>query len=109
CSGLAFSLTAPPPVFPLFPYATLFRSRFAAFAALGDPRELGHRQRLAARSRVPPGVAQDPLGRVGPAGPAGERRPQRLAPLCERSEEHTSELQSLTNIVCRLLLEKKTP
>src|SRR5438093_1606760 len=30
-----------------------------------------------------------------------------FAPLAERSEEHTSELQSLTNLVCRLLLEKK--
>src|SRR5438093_9177183 len=33
--------------------------------------------------------------------------PQRSAQPCWRSEEHTSELQSLTNIVCRLLLEKK--
>src|SRR5438046_3878828 len=30
-----------------------------------------------------------------------------LAPIANRSEEHTSELQSLTNLVCRLLLEKK--
>src|SRR5438046_10654190 len=35
-----------------------------------------------------------------------ERR-HRAAPLPQRSEEHTSELQSLTNLVCRLLLEKK--
>src|SRR5438093_4650844 len=33
--------------------------------------------------------------------------PQGLAHGCRRSEEHTSELQSLTNLVCRLLLEKK--
>src|ERR1019366_10218870 len=33
---------------------------------------------------------------------------QRPAPIPLRSEEHTSELQSLTNLVCRLLLEKKT-
>src|SRR2546425_3806090 len=36
-------------------------------------------------------------------GPPGGRDPQR----CERSEEHTSELQSLAYLVCRLLLEKK--
>src|SRR5258706_16429948 len=41
--------------------------------------------------------------------PAHERRSHRLAVLVghHRSEEHTSELQSLTNLVCRLLLEKK--
>src|SRR5437016_6927484 len=42
----------------------------------------------------------DPL--VWPAAPAGSLPPARL-----RSEEHTSELQSLTNLVCRLPLEKK--
>src|SRR5215213_6395250 len=35
------------------------------------------------------------------------RAPRRSAPSGSRSEEHTSELQSLTNLVCRLLLEKK--
>src|SRR5437016_8679602 len=37
----------------------------------------------------------------------GFRRCTRLGPTLRRSEEHTSELQSLTNLVCRLLLEKK--
>src|SRR5690606_42014105 len=35
-------------------------------------------------------------------------RPRRAGPWCARSEEHTSELQSRENLVCRLLLEKKT-
>src|SRR5438046_6056942 len=41
--------------------------------------------------------------------PGNRRRRVRIGPrhLIERSEEHTSELQSLTNLVCRLLLEKK--
>src|SRR5258706_7759241 len=39
-------------------------------------------------------------------GPRSARRSKRL-PEASRSEEHTSELQSLTNLVCRLLLEKK--
>src|SRR5258706_5633620 len=46
-------------------------------------------------------VGAEVLGR----GPAD--RHDRAAPLAQRSEEHTSELQSLTNLVCRLLLEKK--
>src|SRR4051812_49793368 len=71
-----------PPKSTLFPYTTLFRSRRAG-AALPD-RKPG-RQRAALR-------------------PAGDRGDGRGAP---RSEEHTSELQSHVNIVCRLLLEKK--
>src|SRR2546427_2494721 len=43
--------------------------------------------------------------RAGEIGPAGERRPP--GPQEPRSEEHTSELQSQSNLVCRLLLEKK--
>src|SRR2546423_10863014 len=68
-----------PPRSTLFPYTTLFRSRRRA----PNPR-----WRLRARR---------------------ERRLQRLAHAChrERSEEHTSELQSLAYLVCRLLLEKK--
>src|SRR5205085_11505584 len=45
-------------------------------------------------------------GRRGRARPAGGRRLRR-APVRPRSEEHTSELQSQSNLVCRLLLEKK--
>src|SRR5258706_5823302 len=72
-----------PPRSTLFPYTTLFRS---------------------ARSRGSP--AQE---RRAPASCAGKFRPDavRLAHSVGRSEEHTSELQSLTNLVCRLLLEKK--
>src|SRR5258706_1391308 len=68
-----------PPRSTLFPYTTLFRSR-------GDhaPRR---RERLHHGDR--------------------ERLGGSLAALTTRSEEHTSELQSLTHIVCRLLLEKK--
>src|SRR2546430_8394376 len=67
-----------PPRSTLFPYTTLFRSNNA-------PSEGG---RIAASLGVP---------KVAP--------PPRTAE--ERSEEHTSELQSQSNIVCRLLLEKK--
>src|SRR2546430_5126759 len=74
-----FLMIRRPPRSTLFPYTTLFRSH-------------------------------DPLGR--PGAPHHDRGPPQL---CEiervqrlvRSEEHTSELQSQSNLVCRLLLEKK--
>src|SRR5437667_8169716 len=81
-----------PPRSTLFPYTTLFRSE--------------------ARHRIPPGETAD--DRRGPgAGDErdarfheGDRGTARLAHLL-RSEEHTSELQSHHDLVCRLLLEKK--
>src|SRR5256885_8541467 len=68
-----------PPRSTLFPYTTLFRSR--AFDHLGDD-----------------------LGRLAGFGSLGGSNG---AFLFDRSEEHTSELQSPCNLVCRLLLEKK--
>src|SRR5256885_10542297 len=77
-----------PPRSTLFPYTTLFRS--------------GVQDR---RRRVRgPDAAHGRGGRPG-CGPAAPRERPRDA--AKRSEEHTSELQSPCNIVCRLLLEKK--
>src|SRR2546430_12936931 len=73
-----------PPRSTLFPYTTLFRS-----------------SRLLSRS--PPG----PLSLLHPLVPPPPLRPSRPASRLMRSEEHTSELQSQSNLVCRLLLEKK--
>src|SRR5688500_19071466 len=73
-----------PPRSTLFPYTTLFRSWAAALA--------GPRPRSTRRGRASPPAL----------------RPDRRARLASsRSEEHTSELQSPCNLVCRLLLEKK--
>src|SRR5256885_4621746 len=69
-----------PPRSTLFPYTTLFRS--------------------GSRGRGVADVVR--AGRRRPPPPAAQRRPSRA-----RSEEHTSELQSPCNLVCRLLLEKK--
>src|SRR2546426_5393610 len=84
-----------PPRSTLFPYTTLFRS--AAQAAGGSTadgdRAHGDRER-GDRS------ASTPTGRGPRAGAVG-------ATAAGRSEEHTSELQSPCNLVCRLLLEKK--
>src|SRR5258705_3134848 len=86
-----------PPRSTLFPYTTLFRSRvrdvrLAALAILARVR--------GARDRVGLLDALDVLGLEVP-----EDRGQLFRP--GRSEEHTSELQSLRHLVCRLLLEKK--
>src|SRR2546430_12285313 len=83
-----------PPRSTLFPYTTLFRSLFEFVTHQcwqTDQSVMAHRLRLIER--------HDLAARVG-------RIP---APVCVlgRSEEHTSELQSQSNIVCRLLLEKK--
>src|SRR5258705_10258716 len=77
-----------PPRSTLFPYTTLFRSHVAA-----------RRDRLAA------GGANDLDGGAQPVGAPSRAHDARA--LAARSEEHTSELQSLRHLVCRLLLEKK--
>src|SRR2546425_6987150 len=72
-----------PPRSPLFPYTTLFRSR-KVYVNLQDENVLA----------VIDPATDTVVGRYPVEG-------------CQRSEEHTSELQSLAYLVCRLLLEKK--
>src|SRR5260370_29017986 len=74
-----FLMIRRPPRSTLFPYTTLFRSRPCTGGAL--------RTQHGRRGQRHPGVARRRGG--------------------DRSEEHTSELQSHLNLVCRLLLEKK--
>src|SRR5438093_8329021 len=71
-----------PPRSTLFPYTTLFRSRGSRFTVRRTSTRGSSRSRSSAT-------------------------PKRASDFASRSEEHTSELQSLTNLVCRLLLEKK--
>src|SRR2546428_8151556 len=88
-----------PPRSTLFPYTTLFRS--VGRRARSQPPSSWRRSRpppRAARGRVAP--------RARPPTTDGERRPRSDIPPA-RSEEHTSELQSRSDLVCRLLLEKK--
>src|SRR5436190_15440165 len=80
-------LMRPPPPSPLFPYTTLFRSPC-------PPRRLDHPSGHAGTVRAPDSVPGSTARR------RGNPRPW-------RSEEHTSELQSHSDLVCRLLLEKK--
>src|SRR5438309_5940245 len=90
CASIFFSMLRRQPISTLFPYTTLFRSR------MGLEREHAARQAALAR-------------------PAEEALQHRLVSAMDaveiadgqRSEEHTSELQSQFHLVCRLLLEKK--
>src|SRR5256885_2685708 len=87
-----------PPRSTLFPYTTLFRSRQAGGG--GGQGVLRLLAAVAVHGPEQPAVGGDPqAARVG----AGSRGTHARA----RSEEHTSELQSPCNLVCRLLLEKK--
>src|SRR2546427_3753912 len=91
-----------PPRSTLFPYTTLFRSR--AFRRLEAPRAL--RQDDGGPDRGPRrGVPR--ARRLVARDDALRRADPRAAHRRARSEEHTSELQSQSNLVCRLLLEKK--
>src|SRR5260370_23052440 len=86
-----------PPRSTLFPYTTLFRSRSLQIDVRMDGAAIAHTADVA--SRVDLLVRQDlPAFTIGPA---------QFAMTSHRSEEHTSELQSHLNLVCRLLLEKK--
>src|SRR2546427_3117052 len=86
-----------PPRSTLFPYTTLFRSPGGASARADDRH--GVRAQDGAAAQHGCGVAR--AGACGDPGADARRRARR------RSEEHTSELQSQSNLVCRLLLEKK--
>src|SRR3712207_7573313 len=93
-----FLMIRRPPRSTLFPYTTLFRSwcyvapNQAEFRVSPDARKRGNQ-----------------VGRT--SGPGASRRIRGVAQVLrepDRSEEHTSELQSRQYLVCRLLLEKKT-
>src|SRR2546427_11903695 len=78
-----FLMIRRPPRSTLFPYTTLFRSGRSA----GISGQITALSVLSVRFRFPSGIEHDIV--------------------FKRSEEHTSELQSQSNLVCRLLLEKK--
>src|SRR3712207_6947742 len=85
-----------PPRSPLFPYTTLFRSTAGLLEAILEAA----------------GLAEQWDERDVRPLPSSAIRPYRLpgsVAAGQRSEEHTSELQSRQHLVCRLLLEKKNP
>src|SRR2546426_6913705 len=86
-----------PPRSTLFPYTTLFRSSRRSQAA-GNDRALD--PRISSGLKLDVGLAND-------VHDLRRRTGEKVLGRRMRSEEHTSELQSPCNLVCRLLLEKK--
>src|SRR5205807_3921843 len=102
-----FSLLSCPLVSTLFPYTTLFRSGTMRVTCCAPAR--GENR---GRSASEPGIEFFPSTRGRKAARNWERKTmatvtKRLGVAVLRWEEHTSELQSPCNLVCRLLLEKK--
>src|SRR3712207_7358555 len=85
-----FLMIRRPPRSTLFPYTTLFRSTCARGTRSRKIGSRGTGLRTASSEGLP-----------------GEKGPPTPGPARQRSEEHTSELQSRQYLVCRLLLEKK--
>src|SRR5205823_13380706 len=99
----------PPPISTLFPYTTLFRSVVQRIRQVGVDR-------VVYGSDAPSGGNAQPregwaaFRRLPLSAVEFDRIARNVAPYLhcrKRSEEHTSELQSLAYLVCRLLLEKK--
>src|SRR5437762_5309381 len=97
-SAFSLLLLRHPPRSTLFPYTTLFRSvgrpQAVALHPVDDDERRGEERDVHDRDRAPRLDHERQRGRGGDAEP-------------DRSEEHTSELQSPMYLVCRLLLEKK--
>src|SRR5262245_62754166 len=92
-------MTPRPPSSALFPYTTLFRS------PLRETVEQGRQDGTPRRGEVVVRMNDASSEEQRPDPVHGRARELRMAH--HRSEEHTSELQSLRHLVCRLLLEKK--
>src|SRR2546427_3338863 len=89
-----------PPRSTLFPYTTLFRSRLEMLRGLGLETVGPDRDPVKFANEWTGGVGVDVAFEVS-------GHPAAVRAATDRSEEHTSELQSQSNLVCRLLLEKK--
>src|SRR5256885_11736553 len=88
-----FLMIRRPPRSTLFPYTTLFRSLYVRWYAKYQAGAPWHHTGVWFGGYNPPSNWPNPQAGIRPLG--------------DRSEEHTSELQSPCNLVCRLLLEKK--
>src|SRR5690606_42107926 len=106
--GTSSPSTLRPPTSTLFPYTTLFRSVHHVqhhAPRHAQQRGLGQRRAVRAREHAREDLVLGEEAREERDAGDGQRRdPHQVE---RRSEEHTSELQSRENLVCRLLLEKK--
>src|SRR2546428_8456867 len=91
-----FLMIRRPPRSTLFPYTTLFRSQ---------PGSHGNCDAFIAKTATGPSISITPTSLNFPAQVLGTTSSPQTVTV--RSEEHTSELQSRSDLVCRLLLEKK--
>src|SRR5207253_9420498 len=100
-ASLNFSLfmSCRPHVYPLFPYTSLFRSRCSASRSRSTSASDASR-----RGPISASAASHPARRSAYAEPASVRRSPEST---ERSEEHTAELQSRGQLVCRILRQTK--
>src|SRR5256886_13084159 len=92
-----------PPRSTLFPYTTLFRSVEVRLGAVSPNRKRAATTRARTGSDLSPGPPWSSSARARGIVTTRSKRSSNA----RRSEEHTSELQSQSNLVCRLLLEKK--
>src|SRR3712207_9353804 len=90
-----FLMIRRPPRSTLFPYTTLFRS------------DLGTGKEQKIEIKAGSGLSEAEVERMVKDAESHAEEDRRLREVVERSEEHTSELQSRQYLVCRLLLEKK--
>src|SRR5690606_42083754 len=97
CKYCCFIFIWRPPRSTFFPYTTLFRSTFVTRATHNLPTGLSSCSRI---------LRKTPACRLAHHA-NGTASTKQTSATCARSEEHTSELQSRENLVCRLLLEKK--
>src|SRR5439155_20293691 len=93
----------PPPRSTLFPYTTLFRSSAVRYSDISKRKIADSFPKKVAASAFVVSVFPTPVGPRKRNEPIGRFS----LPIPDRSEEHTSELQSRGHLVCRLLLEKK--
>src|SRR5436309_6065421 len=98
-------MTRPPSASLLFPYTTLFRSVEPVVEPFHEGIGPERQASLPARQLLE-GPLEDPLARPVLRLATGQAGEVVVRP-ADRSEEHTSELQSRENLVCRLLLQKK--
>src|SRR5205814_8892172 len=97
----------PPPCSTLFPYTTLFRSKTCENNSPTTSATGGTRGRTCDRGRTTRCITRYIATPNAAPHDTGRRLSTPSHRLARRSEEHTSELQSLRHLVCRLLLEKK--
>src|SRR5438477_9599148 len=95
-----FLMPPQPPGSTLFPYTTLFRSRWRPGSADSVVLPVPDSPKKTATRPSSSTLAEQCIGKTPSSG-------SRSFMTVKRSEEHTSELQSHVNLVCRLLLEKK--